>query len=83
MIIYKYRCPTDVTIMGSLGKPGNTAKTLLAPFEAFKFPTSDIVQFKALVTPCLPNCEPVNFLLFLKIDFFFFLVLQFKSMCNQ
>ncbi|KFM64707.1 hypothetical protein X975_00719, partial [Stegodyphus mimosarum] len=46
--------------MGSLGKAANSGKTLLAPFEAFKFPTSDIVQFKALVTPCLPSCEPVE-----------------------
>ncbi|XP_042903119.1 uncharacterized protein [Parasteatoda tepidariorum] len=60
LLIDSLGCPTDVTIMGSLGKPGNSAKTLLAPFEAFKFPTSDIVQFKALVTPCLPNCEPVQ-----------------------
>ncbi|GIY17275.1 uncharacterized protein CEXT_557511 [Caerostris extrusa] len=53
-------CPTDASIMGSLSKASNSGKTLLAPFEAFKFPTSDIVQFKALVTPCLPNCEPRN-----------------------
>ena len=34
-------------------------KVLGAAFDAFKFPTSDIVQFRALVTPCLPACEPV------------------------
>lgn len=27
--------------------------------KAFKFPTSDIVQFRALVTPCLHACEPI------------------------
>ncbi|XP_050435225.1 uncharacterized protein LOC126842338 [Adelges cooleyi] len=57
-------CPTDPTIMGPIsavdtGTPG-TVKILEAPFDAFKFPTSDIVQFKALVTPCLPKCEPIN-----------------------
>ncbi|GFT62934.1 uncharacterized protein NPIL_557171 [Nephila pilipes] len=60
LLIDSLGCPTDVSIMGSLTKAGSTGKILLAPFEAFKFPTSDIVQFKALVTPCLPNCEPVD-----------------------
>lgn len=58
-------CPTDPTIMGPIttvdtGSRGGTVKILEAPFDAFKFPTSDIVQFKALVTPCLPKCEPIN-----------------------
>lgn len=58
-------CPTDPAIMGPIstvdtGSPGGTVKILEAPFDAFKFPTSDIVQFKALVTPCLPKCEPIN-----------------------
>lgn len=57
-------CPTDPTIMGPIAAvdagPAGTVTVLEAPFDAFKFPTSDIVQFKALVTPCLPKCEPVN-----------------------
>lgn len=59
-------CPTDPTIMGPISAVGDggpsrgTVKILEAPFDAFKFPTSDIVQFKALVTPCLPKCEPIN-----------------------
>lgn len=59
-------CPTDPAIMGPIttvdtGRgPGGPVKVLEAPFDAFKFPTSDIVQFKALVTPCLPKCEPIN-----------------------
>lgn len=57
-------CPTDPTIMGPISAvhtdPAGTVKILEAPFDAFKFPTSDIVQFKALVTPCLPKCEPIN-----------------------
>ncbi|KAL3194598.1 hypothetical protein MRX96_054068, partial [Rhipicephalus microplus] len=51
-------CPTDRTIMGPLHKVNEDGKVLHAPFDAFKFPTSEIVQFKALVTPCLPTCEP-------------------------
>lgn len=29
-------------------------------FDAFKFPSSEVVQFRALVTPCMPTCEPVQ-----------------------
>ncbi|XP_050528281.1 uncharacterized protein LOC126898361 [Daktulosphaira vitifoliae] len=57
-------CPTDPAIMGPISAVDTgtlgTVKILEAPFDAFKFPTSDIVQFKALVTPCLPKCEPIN-----------------------
>ena len=28
--------------------------------DAFKFPTSQLVQFRALVTPCMPRCDPVR-----------------------
>ena len=37
-----------------------SGKVLHAPFQAFKFPSTDVVQFRALVTPCLPKCEPVE-----------------------
>lgn len=33
---------------------------LLSHFDAFKFPSSEVVQFRALVTPCMPTCEPVQ-----------------------
>lgn len=33
---------------------------LLSHFDAFKFPSSEVVQFRALVTPCMPKCEPVQ-----------------------
>lgn len=33
---------------------------LLSYFDAFKFPSSEVVQFRALVTPCMPTCEPVQ-----------------------
>lgn len=52
-------CPTDPTLMSIVTKVGNT-KTLEANFEAFKFPTSNVVQFRALVTPCLFACQPVK-----------------------
>jgi hypothetical protein len=53
-------CPTDHVIMGPLYKSGNTGKILLSHFDAFKFPSSEVVQFRALVTPCMPSCEPVQ-----------------------
>jgi len=61
LLIDSLGCPTDPTIMGAISTVDNNdgAQILQAPFDAFKFPTSDVVQFKALVTPCLPKCEPV------------------------
>ncbi|XP_066591191.1 uncharacterized protein [Prorops nasuta] len=53
-------CPTDHVIMGPLYKTATTGKILLSHFDAFKFPSSEVVQFRALVTPCMPACEPVQ-----------------------
>lgn len=33
---------------------------LLSHFDAFKFPSSEVVQFRALVMPCMPTCDPVQ-----------------------
>ncbi|KAK8744725.1 hypothetical protein OTU49_000584 [Cherax quadricarinatus] len=52
-------CPTEMFILRPLLKVDNTGKVLGAFFDAFKFPTGEEVQFRALVTPCLPTCEPV------------------------
>lgn len=52
-------CPTDQRIMGPLNRAPDDQKALLSHFDAFKFPTSDLVQFRALVTPCLPKCQAV------------------------
>ena len=60
LLIDSRGCPTDQEIMGPINSHNGTSKTLRAPFDAFKFPNSDVVQFKALVTPCLPTCEPVQ-----------------------
>ena len=48
-------CPTEGQIMGPLAKHQDDPKSLKANFDAFKFPTSDVVQFRALVTPCMPR----------------------------
>ncbi|XP_067008663.2 uncharacterized protein [Anabrus simplex] len=53
-------CPTDHFIMGPIYKSLDSGKILLSHFDAFKFPSSEVVQFRALVTPCMPTCEPVQ-----------------------
>ena len=57
MILFFTGCPTDYSIMGVLGEVNNSARALQADFDAFKFPTSDVVQFRALVTPCIPRYQ--------------------------
>lgn len=45
-------------------RPNSTSndsfQILLSHFDAFKFPSSEVVQFRALVSPCMPSCEPVQ-----------------------
>ena len=53
-------CPADPAIMSALRKSRESNKTLESDFDAFRFPTSQVVQFRALVTPCMPTCEPVD-----------------------
>lgn len=53
-------CPTDQVIMGPIYKSSDDGKILTSHFDAFKFPSSHMVQFRALVTPCMPTCEPVQ-----------------------
>lgn len=60
LLIDERGCPTDPTILGVLEKSTDSSKILLSAFDAFKFPSSDKVQFRALVSPCLPTCEPVK-----------------------
>lgn len=59
VLIDERGCPTDAAIMGEVRKSESTNKTLSSKFDAFRFPTSDVVQFRAMITPCLPACEPV------------------------
>jgi hypothetical protein len=60
VLIDSLGCPTDALIMGAMNKVDGSGQVLEAKFDAFKFPTSDVVQFKALVTPCLSTCEPIK-----------------------
>lgn len=53
-------CPTDANIMGQLVKMDSTGRRLLAPFDAFKFPSSDVVFFRAVISTCVAECRPVT-----------------------
>lgn len=50
-------CPTDSNIMGQLVKLDPTGRRYLAPFDAFKFPSSDVVFFRAVITTCVAECK--------------------------
>ncbi|KAF0312834.1 hypothetical protein FJT64_016504 [Amphibalanus amphitrite] len=60
VLIDERGCPTDPSIMGAVAQVAGSGQLLTVPFDAFKFPSSDLVQFKALVTPCVPRCRPVS-----------------------
>ena len=55
LLIDSIGCPTDMSIMNVIEEVNGSGQTLQANFEAFKFPTSSVVQFRALVTPCIPR----------------------------
>lgn len=59
-LIDSYGCPTEMAIMTSITKFSKSSKKLRTTFEAFKFPSSDVVQFRAVITPCLSSCKPVQ-----------------------
>ena len=59
MLIDTFGCPTDTSIIQSIFSVSQTPKTLQANFDAFRFAGSSIVQFRAMVTPCIPACDPV------------------------
>jgi len=53
-------CPAEGQIMGPLQQDPANPKVLVTNFDAFKFPTSEVVQFRAHITPCMPTCEPAS-----------------------
>ena len=60
LLIDERGCPTDASIMGEVYHAETSDKLSYSDFDAFRFPTSDVVQFRAMITPCLPKCEPVK-----------------------
>ena len=59
LLIDERGCPTDSSIMGEVYRSEKSNRISLSNFDAFRFPTSEVVQFRAMITPCLPKCKPV------------------------
>ncbi|VEN60882.1 unnamed protein product, partial [Callosobruchus maculatus] len=52
-------CATDPTIFGEWDYNPDT-QSLLASFNAFKFPSSDTIRFQCNIRVCFGKCQPVN-----------------------
>ncbi|CAH1100710.1 unnamed protein product [Psylliodes chrysocephalus] len=52
-------CATDPTIFGEWEYNPDT-QSLLASFNAFKFPSSDNIRFQCNIRVCFGKCQPVN-----------------------
>ncbi len=52
-------CATDPSIFGEWEYNSET-NSLLASFNAFKFPSSDNIRFQCNIRVCFGKCQPVN-----------------------
>lgn len=52
-------CATDPTIFGEWDYNADT-QSLLAGFNAFKFPSSDNIRFQCNIRVCFGKCQPVR-----------------------
>lgn len=52
-------CATDPSIFGEWEYHAET-NSLLASFNAFKFPSSDNIRFQCNIRVCFGKCQPVN-----------------------
>lgn len=52
-------CATDPTIFGDWDYNADT-NSLLASFNAFKFPSSNNIRFQCNIRVCFGRCQPVN-----------------------
>ncbi|ROT61489.1 Neurogenic locus Notch protein [Penaeus vannamei] len=53
-------CATDPAIFGEWEQEDGDEKTLVALFNAFKFPSSNSIRFQCNVRVCFGRCHPVN-----------------------
>ena len=60
LLVDSLGCPTDASIIKTLSTVRESPKIVQANFDAFKFAGSSVVQFRAMVTPCIPRCDPVT-----------------------
>lgn len=56
-------CATDPTIFGEWDYNADT-QSLLAGFNAFKFPSSDNIRFQCNIRVCFGKCQPVRIYLY-------------------
>ncbi|XP_055936562.1 uncharacterized protein LOC129966174 isoform X2 [Argiope bruennichi] len=59
MLIDDRGCPVEPAIFPALEKSGDS-KSLVAPFQAFKFASESTVKFQLTVSFCLDVCTPVR-----------------------
>ncbi|XP_071034520.1 uncharacterized protein [Parasteatoda tepidariorum] len=59
MLIDDRGCPVEPAIFPALEKSGDS-KSLVAPFQAFKFASESTVKFQLTVSFCLDMCSPVR-----------------------
>lgn len=52
-------CATDATIFGEWEQNPET-QSLMASFNAFKFPSSDNIRFQCNIRVCFGRCQPVS-----------------------
>lgn len=52
-------CATDPSIFGEW-EHSSESNSLLASFNAFKFPSSDNIRFQCNIRVCFGRCQPVN-----------------------
>lgn len=62
-------CATDPTIFGEWQQDHET-QSLMASFNAFKFPSSDNIRFQCNIRVCFGRCQPVNIYLIIIIIFY-------------
>lgn len=67
---FYFRCPIEPAIFPAL-KKSEDSKSLVAPFQAFKFASESTVKFQLTVSFCLDVCTPVSFLLLSAFTFIF------------
>ncbi|KAF8774551.1 Cuticlin-1 like protein [Argiope bruennichi] len=59
LLIDENGCPVEPSVVQALDRlPGS--KSLMAPFQAFKFASDAAVQFQMTVSYCLDNCPPAE-----------------------
>lgn len=59
-LINQHGCSLEPTVFNEFNKIAAKPTKLVANFFAFKFASSDTVQFRALVSFCIPHCEPIK-----------------------